>query len=113
MIGRRMPDLDLTIGPDRSRVFALLGDGRPLLLNFGRPGTFEGSPGADRVRVVDAGHDGGCRLPVLGEVTLPTAVAVRPDGHVVWAGDPGDPGLPPLLTRWFGSPERSRTRSAT
>jgi aromatic ring hydroxylase-like protein len=27
---------------------------------------------------------------------------IRPDGHVAWAGEPGDPRLPEALDTWFG-----------
>ena len=66
------------------------------LLRLGAPG----SGGVDvvqwssRVRVVDARVDAAWELPVLGEVTAPAAVLLRPDGHVAWAGDSTDPPLP-------------------
>jgi 3-(3-hydroxy-phenyl)propionate hydroxylase len=53
--------------------------------------------------LVDASHDGGWELPVLGEVTAPAAVLIRPDGHVAWVGDLTDPGLPQALATWFGA----------
>jgi Aromatic-ring hydroxylase, C-terminal len=56
------------------------------------------------VQLVDAAHVGVWELPVLGEVTAPTAVLIRPDGYVAWAGDLTDPGLPDALTTWFGPP---------
>ena len=40
---------------------------------------------------------------VLGEVGAPTAVLVRPDGHVAWVGDGTDAGLREALTTWFGN----------
>ena len=40
----------------------------------------------DRVRHVEATYDGAWELPVIGAVTAPTAVLVRPDGHVAWVG---------------------------
>ena len=43
-------------------------------------------------------------LPVLGVVTAPTAVLIRPDGYVAWVGDQTDLGLPDALTTWFGPP---------
>ena len=49
-------------------------------------------------------HDGMWELPVLGEITAPSAVLIRPDGHVAWVGDLTDPGLPDALTTWFGPP---------
>ena len=87
LLGRRMPDLDLQTADGPTRVFTLLHDARPVLLNLGEPGGFDISPWADRVRLVDARHDGVWELPVLGEVAAPPAVLIRPDGHVAWAGD--------------------------
>ena len=48
------------------------------------------------------GGAGVWELPGLGEVSAPAAVLIRPDGHVVWAGDVSDPELPRALTTWFG-----------
>ena len=62
------------------------------------------APWADRVLAVDADHDGAFEPPVLGEVTAPAAVLVRPDGHVAWVGDGTDTGLRDALTTWFGPP---------
>jgi 2-polyprenyl-6-methoxyphenol hydroxylase-like FAD-dependent oxidoreductase len=103
LLGRRMPDLDLHTADGPTRVFALLHDARPVLLNLGEPGGFDVSPWADRVRLVDARHDGVWELPVLGEVAAPPAVAIRPDGHVAWAGALTDPELPQALATWFGA----------
>ena len=52
----------------------------------------------------DAKYAGPLELPVLGAVTAPAAVLIRPDGYVAWAGDPTHPGLPDTLTTWFGPP---------
>ncbi|HEX2368401.1 MAG TPA: hypothetical protein VHM94_04105, partial [Acidimicrobiia bacterium] len=82
----------------------LLHDARSVLLNLGEPGGFDISPWANRVRLVDATHQGMLELPVLGEIAAPTAVLIRPDGHVAWAGGPTDPGLADALTTWFGPP---------
>jgi hypothetical protein len=43
-------------------------------------------------------------LPVIGAVTDPTAVLIRPDGYVAWAGDGTDLRLSDALTTWFGPP---------
>ena len=107
LLGRRMPDLDLVSASGPLRVFELLHDARPVLLNLGEPGSFDVAPWADRVQPIDAEYDGPWELPVLGEVAAPTAVLIRPDGYVAWVGEPADPGLPDALTGWFGAPARA------
>ncbi|HEX2047622.1 MAG TPA: FAD-dependent monooxygenase [Acidimicrobiales bacterium] len=102
LLGRRMPDLDLHTADGPTRVFTLLHDARPVLINLGAPGGFDVSPWGGRVRLVDAKHAGVWELPVLGEVDAPPAVLIRPDGHVAWAGDLTDPELPGALATWFG-----------
>ena len=66
LLGRRMPDLDLLTADGPLRVFTLLHDARPVLLNLGEPGGFDITPWADRVKLVDARYDGAWELPVLG-----------------------------------------------
>jgi len=102
LLGRRMPDLDVHTADGPTRLFTLLHDARPVLLNLGERGGFDISPWADRVRLVDAEHDGGWELPVLGEVAAPPAVLIRPDGHVAWVGNLTDPELPRALATWSG-----------
>jgi 2-polyprenyl-6-methoxyphenol hydroxylase-like FAD-dependent oxidoreductase len=104
LLGRRMPDLDLMTTDGPIRVFELLRDAKPVLLNLGQPGGFDITPWADRVQLVDAEYDGVWELPVLGEVTAPAAVLIRPDGYVAWVGEPADPRLPEALSSWFGTP---------
>jgi hypothetical protein len=104
LLGRRMPDLDLVTDNGPLRVFTLLLDARPVLLNLGEPGGFAITPWADRVQLIDAKYDGVWELPALGAVTAPTAVLIRPDGPVAWAGDRHPLGLPDALTTWFGPP---------
>jgi 2-polyprenyl-6-methoxyphenol hydroxylase-like FAD-dependent oxidoreductase len=111
LLGRRMPDLDLVTAKGPLRVFTLLHDARPVLLNFGEPGGVAITPWRDRVQVVDAKYDGTWELPALGAVTAPTAVLIRPDGYVAWVGDSSQAGLTDALTTWFGPPiERARLR---
>jgi flavin-dependent dehydrogenase len=102
LLGRRMPDLELVTADGPLRVFELLHDAKPVLLNLREPGGYEITPWADRVQLIDAEYSGPWELPVLGAVTAPTAVLIRPDGYVAWIGAPGDPGLNDALTTWFG-----------
>jgi 3-(3-hydroxy-phenyl)propionate hydroxylase len=105
LLGRRMPDLDLVTAEGPLRVSTLLQDARPVLLNLGEPGGFDIAPWADRVRLIDAEYAGVWELPVLGEVPAPTAVLIRPDGHVAWVGeDLTDARFWEALTAWFGPP---------
>ena len=102
LLGRRMPDLDLVTANGPLRVFTLLHEARPVLLNLGAPGGLDITPWADRVQVVDATFAGTWELPVLGQVAAPAAVLIRPDGYVAWVGDGTDIGLRDALTPWFG-----------
>jgi 2-polyprenyl-6-methoxyphenol hydroxylase-like FAD-dependent oxidoreductase len=104
LLGRRMPDLDLVSAGGPLRVFELLHDARPALLNLGEPDSFDITPWADRVQLIDAEYDGRWELPVLGTVTAPAAVLIRPDGYVAWVGDGTDTGLRESLATWFGAP---------
>jgi 2-polyprenyl-6-methoxyphenol hydroxylase-like FAD-dependent oxidoreductase len=104
LLGRRMPDLDLATTNGPLRVFALLHDARPVLLNLGEPGGVDIAPWTDRVQLIDAQYTGTWALPALGEVPAPTAILVRPDGYVAWVGDQTDLGLTDALLTWFGPP---------
>jgi 2-polyprenyl-6-methoxyphenol hydroxylase-like FAD-dependent oxidoreductase len=102
LLGRRMPDLDLVTADGPRRVYTLLHDARPALLNLAAPRALDITPWADRVQSVDAGYDFPWELPVIGAVPAPSAVLIRPDGYVAWVGDGSDAGLVDALTTWFG-----------
>lgn len=125
LLGRRMPDLDLVTADGPLRVFTLLHEARPTLLDLGKPGGLDITPWADRVQSVNADYTGAWELPALGVVAAPTAVLIRPDGYVAWVGEPAaqdaarkDParedsahadgaehqGLHDALATWFGPP---------
>ena len=104
LLGRRMPDLDLVVADGPLRVFELLHGAKPALLNLAGPDRFDIGPWTDRVQLIDAEYAGPWELPVLGAVTAPAAVLIRPDGYVAWVGEPPDPGLPDALSTWFGEP---------
>lgn len=104
LLGRRMPDLDLTTPDGPRRVYSFMRDARPLLLDLGGAHGFDIGPWGDRVKLVDAMYSGAWKLPVVGEVSAPTAVLVRPDGYVAWVGEADQSGLSEALGRWFGAP---------
>ena len=104
LLGRRMPDLDLQTADGPTRVFALLHDARPVLLDLGEPGGFDIAPWADRVRSGRRDRTtarGSSRSSARSR--RPPAVLIRPDGHVAWAGELDDPDLPRALSTWFGT----------
>ena len=104
LLGRRMPDLDLETAAGPARVYGLLHDARPVLLNLGAPGHLAGTPVPARVRSLEATCRGPWVLPVIGEVDPPAAVLIRPDGYVAWVGHGTDAGLAGALATWFGGP---------
>jgi 2-polyprenyl-6-methoxyphenol hydroxylase-like FAD-dependent oxidoreductase len=104
LLGRRMPDLDLVTADGPLRVFTLLHNARPVLLNLGKPGGFDITPWADRVQLIDAKYVGVWELPAIGTVAAPIAVLIRPDGYVAWVGDLSRPRHADALSSWFGPP---------
>ena len=105
LVGRRMPDLDLLTSSGPTRMFSLLNDARGVLLNLGRSVAFDVTPWAPRVKLADATYPGIWELPVIGEVSAPGSVLIRPDGHVAWVGELNDRTLIDALTTWFGAPK--------
>ena len=103
LLGRRMPDLDLVTANGPLRLYTLLHDARPVLLNLGDVGSIDIDRWSDRVRLVDAEYAGEWELPVLGTISASSAVLIRPDGYVAWVGDQTQAQLVDALTKWFGS----------
>jgi hypothetical protein len=109
LLGRRMPDLDLSTDRGTVRVFTSLGEARPVLLNLGERAALDITPWANRVKRIDARCSSPWELPVVGAVTAPSAVLIRPDGHVAWVGTGSADGLHAALGTWFGAPESKST----
>ena len=109
LLGRRMPDLDIVVPAGARRVFELMHRARPVVLQFG-----ESSPDldlrSDRVDYVRADRVGPWELPGQGVVDAPTAVLIRPDGHVAWVGEDSVDGLSAALSRWCGVGAANRGR---
>jgi hypothetical protein len=106
LLGRRMPDLDVVTEAGPQRVSALLHEARPVLLDLRAPRAFDIGSWAERIRVVNATYDGAWELPVVGQVSAPAAVLVRPDGYVAWVADDSERGLRDALATWFGPSDR-------
>ena len=69
LLGRRMPDLELVTADGPQRVFALLHEARPVLLDLGATPGLDIGPWADRVQTVNARYDGPWELPAIGAVS--------------------------------------------
>jgi 2-polyprenyl-6-methoxyphenol hydroxylase-like FAD-dependent oxidoreductase len=104
LLGRRMPDLDIVAANGPMRVFELLHDARAVLIDFGKAGAVDITPWKDRVKTIEAQYEGVWELPAIGVVPAPTAVLIRPDGHVAWVGEGTQAGLTGALNKWFGGP---------
>jgi 3-(3-hydroxy-phenyl)propionate hydroxylase len=105
LLGRRMPDLDLVTADGSRRLFALLHAARPVLLELGDgAATLDITPWAERVQQIRATYAGAWQLPVIGAVPAPSAVLIRPDGHVAWVGTGTNDRLVDALTTWVGPP---------
>jgi 3-(3-hydroxy-phenyl)propionate hydroxylase len=104
LLGRRMPDLELSTERGPRRVFTLLHDAKPVLLDLDEASSLDIYPWADRVHRIGARTTDAWELPVLGAVSAPKAVLIRPDGYVAWVGDGTAHGLGDALTTWFGPP---------
>ncbi|PWI09315.1 hypothetical protein DIZ27_18590 [Streptomyces sp. NWU339] len=106
--GRRVPDADLNTSEGPVYVYELLHAARPVLLDLrGSAEVAAAAKGwADRVDLVEArSEDDHWPVPAIGEIPAPTALLIRPDGHVAWAtadGAPDASALRTALTTWFG-----------
>ena len=105
LLGRRMPDLDLVTADGPLRVFTLLHDARPVLLNLGEPGGFDisamGRPGSVGRRQV-RGHVGasGTRGGPCSHGRADSARRLRGLGGTGCESG----GATDALTTWFGPP---------
>lgn len=90
-----VPELEVSIDGSSTRVAELCRSARPILLDLSGDGLCAEAtaPWTDRVDIVRG----------VAKTPPATALLIRPDGYVAWAGD--DPqGLPLALRRWFGAP---------
>ncbi|RST05371.1 monooxygenase [Streptomyces sp. WAC07149] len=104
LLGRRMPDLELT-GPDGpTSSTALLRPARGVLLDLADNPRLRqrAAAWAERVDTVTARPRGAASGTAAAHGT--TALLIRPDGYVAWAAPGSHHDLPMALERWFGTP---------
>ena len=107
LLGRRVPDADISIRGADKRVFELLRAARPVLLDMsGVADLADAAAGwADRIDIIAADcPPQAWEVPGAGTIPAPAALLIRPDGYVAWASD-RDPDLVALheaLNTWCG-----------
>lgn len=103
LLGRRMPQVELTVGQRNRTSRELLHSARGVLLDFEDNARLRARAAgwADRVDIVTA--DPAELTPASG-LRGTSAVLVRPDGYVAWAAPGSHHDLPMALERWFGKP---------
>ncbi|TCC65553.1 hypothetical protein E0H73_01010 [Kribbella pittospori] len=103
LAGRRVPDTDLVTADGVGRVHKLLAAGRPILLTLNGCDVPSLTGWERRIDCVTATcADESWTVPGVGEISVPAAVLVRPDGYVAWATNGSDDGLTDALSTFFG-----------
>ncbi|MEU9716925.1 FAD-dependent monooxygenase [Streptomyces sp. NPDC047976] len=104
LLGRRMPDLELTGPEGPTSSTELLRPARGVLLDLADNPRLRqrAAAWAERVDTVTARPRGAA--PVTGGLHDTTALLIRPDGYVAWAAPGSHHDLPMALERWFGTP---------
>ena len=104
LLGRRMPDLDLVTDDGPLRVFSLLHEARPVLLDLGEPGASTSRRGPTGFGLSTPAYAGPWELPAIGSVRRPRPSSFAPTG--TWRGwaQGTQQGLVDALTVWFGPP---------
>lgn len=99
LVGRSVPDFELI---DGTTIGDLLSEGRGLFLDFDSRAPLQALASRWRGRIAYVARDVRDRLGA-------SAVLVRPDGFVAWAGEgaPDHEDLSRAASRWFGEPEEA------
>lgn len=100
LLGRRMPDIELATATGTTSISALLQAAKPLLVTLCDCDLGDLADWRDRVSVVGARYSGSWELPVIGNVTTPAAVLIRPDGYVCWTDHNAQIPLLTALVTW-------------
>jgi 3-(3-hydroxy-phenyl)propionate hydroxylase len=102
-VGRRVPDLELRTAHGTTRVYEQLHDAKGLFIDLEPASDLDPNPWSERVKRIVGTCSGPWELPIVGSVQPPSALLVRPDGYVAWAGTGTSDGLHEALTTWFGA----------
>jgi FAD binding domain len=107
LLGRRVPDADISTRGADKRVFELLRAARPVLLDMSGTADLADAAAAwaDRIDIVAADCPSQAwEVPGAGTISTPAALLIRPDGHVAWASDrnPDLVALHEALNTWCG-----------
>lgn len=107
LLGRRVPDADISSPTGATRVYELLNTAHTVLLDFSntpqlRAAAVDWNGRVDVVRAQSATVT--WAVPDVGTIPVPAAVLVRPDGYIAWvdSGDHDPAGLQDALTTWCG-----------
>ncbi|HEX3783076.1 MAG TPA: FAD-dependent monooxygenase [Pseudonocardiaceae bacterium] len=106
LLGRRVPDLDLKTADGTMRLYELLHQGRPILLDFDgglAPAVQGWSDRVDHIEAIRAADH--WAIPAVGRIPASAALLIRPDGHVAWLPESAV-DLRTALTTWFGPEQR-------
>ena len=106
IVGRRVPDLELKTANGTTTVYEHLHDAKALLIDLEPTSDRDPRLWSERVKHIVGTYSGPWGLPIVGSVQPPSALLVRPDGYVAWAGTGTSDGLHEALTTWFGAPSR-------
>jgi bifunctional hydroxylase/dehydrase len=102
LLGRRVPDVELSDGTSTTTSLRLLREGRPVLLHLSDSTELRAraEPWADRL--VTHRGDAADRTRLAGT----TALLVRPDGYVAWAAPGSHQSIEVALSTWCGPATR-------
>ncbi len=103
IVGRRVPDLELNTANATTSVYGHLYDAEALFIDLEPTSDLDPRPRSERVKRMVGTCAGPWELPIVGTVKPPSALLVRPDGYVAWAGTGTSDGLHSALTTWFGA----------
>ncbi|WP_430460063.1 FAD-dependent oxidoreductase [Thalassolituus sp. LLYu03] len=93
LLGRRMPDMCVLLEGQRTKLYELMKDGRPLWIQFGSnisldaPASWQDWVKTVRVESLPGEEGFNWRFPVYGSVPAIRAVLIRPDGYVAGISD--------------------------